>query len=121
MKGRTSQQRLIWLAARFVLICGASRTFANPTGLTVSVGSATAQQLGSQLNVTVGQLAILNWSSFNIGAGETTSFLQPSSGSIVFNIIGGASPSQIYGNLNANGTVILENANGLYFGPNSMV
>jgi large exoprotein involved in heme utilization and adhesion len=30
-------------------------------------------------------------------------------------------PSQIFGNLNANGTVILANANGFYFGPNSMI
>ena len=89
--------------------------------MTVSSGSATAQQLGSQLNVTVSQLAILNWSSFNIAAGETTSFLQPSANAIVFNEIGGANPSQIFGNLNANGTVILANANGFYFGPNSMI
>ena len=94
---------------------------ANPTGMSVSSGSATAQQLGSQLNITVSQLAILNWSSFNIAAGEATSFLQPSANSIVFNEIGGARPSQIFGNLNANGTVILANANGFYFGPNSMV
>ena len=92
-----------------------------PTGLTVGSGSATAQQIGWQLNVSVGQLAILNWSSFNIAAGETTSFLQPSANSVVFNLIGGVNPAQIYGNLNANGTVILENANGFYFGPNSMI
>lgn len=106
---------------KLVLICGASNTLANPSGMTVSLGSATTQQLGSQLNVTVGQLTILNWNSFNIGAGETTTFLQPSSGSVVFNFIRNGNPSQIFGNLNANGTVILANANGFYFGPNSMI
>jgi filamentous hemagglutinin family protein len=90
-------------------------------GLTIGAGSATAQQFGSQLNITVGQTAILNWQSFNIGAGETTSFLQPSANSVVFNVIDGQSPSQIFGKLNANGTVILANANGFYFGPNSMI
>jgi filamentous hemagglutinin family protein len=95
--------------------------FANPTGMTVGSGSATAQQNGSQLNVTTSQLALLNWSSFNIAAGETTTFLQPSVNSVVINEIGGASPSQIFGSLNANGTVILANANGFYFGPNSMI
>ena len=101
----------------------ASQIFANPTGLTVSTGQATTQQAGAQLNVTVSQLAVLNWSSFNIAAGETTSFLQPSANSIVFNIIGNGNnnPSQIFGNLNANGTVILANASGFYFGPNSMI
>lgn len=100
---------------------GALNAVANPTGLTVSSGTASAEQMGSQLNITVSQLAVLNWSSFNIADGETTSFLQPSSSSVVLNLIGGANPSQIFGNLNANGTVILENANGFYFGPNSMI
>jgi len=97
------------------------KLLANPTGLSVGAGSATVQQTGSQLNVAVGQTAILNWSSFNISAGETTSFLQPSANSVVFNIIGDHNASQIFGNLNAVGTVILANANGFYFGPNSMI
>jgi len=111
----------VGVAAVIFSVGRASHVFANPTGMTVGSGSATAQQLGSQLNITVGQTAILNWQSFNIGAGETTSFLQPSVNSIVFNVIGGANPSQVFGNLNANGTVILANANGFYFGPNSMI
>jgi len=94
---------------------------ANPSGLTVVSGTATTQTTGSQLNVTVSSSAILNWSSFNILAGETTSFLQPSANSIVLNNIGGANPSRIWGSLTANGTVILANANGFYFGPNSMI
>jgi len=98
-----------------------TRLLANPTGMTVAAGSANAQQLGSQLNVTVSQAAILNWQSFNIAAGETTSFLQPSANSVVLNVIGGANPSQIFGSLHANGTVILENANGFYFGSGSMI
>jgi filamentous hemagglutinin family protein len=121
MKTKFLNQKLIRIVILFFLAAREWDLRANPAGMTVISGNATAQQLGSQLNVTVGQLAILNWSSFNIGAGETTSFLQPSSSSVVFNIIGGANPSQIFGNLNANGTVILANANGFYFGPNSMI
>jgi filamentous hemagglutinin family protein len=107
-----------------VALCAAARNenlFANPTGMTVVSGSASAQQNGSQLNVTTSQSALLNWSSFNIQQGETTTFIQPSVNSVVLNEIGGANPSQIFGNLNANGTVILANANGFYFGPNSMI
>jgi filamentous hemagglutinin family protein len=112
----------MFLLAALVLLAGrASDVYANPTGLSVITGNATAQQVGSQLNVAVSQLAVLNWKSFNIAAGETTSFLQPSSSSVVFNVIGGANPSQIFGNLTANGTVILANANGFYFGPDSMI
>jgi len=113
--------RALRAAALIFLAVIASKVAANPTGMTVVSGGATAQQLGSQLNVAVSQLAILNWSSFNIAAGETTSFLQPSANSIVFNEIGDANPSQIFGNVNGNGTVILANANGFYFGPNSMI
>ena len=96
-------------------------TPANPTGLTVVSGSASVQPSGSQLNITTSQSALLNWSSFDIQPGETTVFIQPSANSVVLNEIGGANPSQIFGNLNANGTVILANANGFYFGPNSMI
>jgi len=99
----------------------ASSSRANPTGMTVAAGAATAQTSGSQLNITTSPIAFLNWNSFNIQAGETTTFIQPSANAVVFNEIGGANPSQIYGNLNANGTVILANANGFYFGPNSMI
>ena len=121
MKPLTRHRKSIWFAALIFLASRAPQVFANPTGLTVAGGSASAQSSGSQFNVTVSQSAILNWSSFNIASGETTSFIQPSSDSVVLNVIGGASPSQIYGSLNANGTVILENANGFYFGPDSMI
>ncbi len=121
MKSLFGHQKSFWLTVVFFFCERTANLLANPSGLSVTSGSATAQQLGSQLNITVGQTAILNWQSFNIAAGETTSFLQPSANSVVFNVIGGSNPSQIFGNLNANGTVILANASGFYFGPNSMI
>ena len=118
---KTFNSRRLFLIVALCTIARNENLFANPTGLTVVSGSATAQQSGSQLNVTTSQSALLNWSSFNIQQGETTTFIQPSVNSVVLNEIGGANPSQIFGNLNANGTVILANANGFYFGPNSMI
>jgi filamentous hemagglutinin family protein len=94
---------------------------ANPQGMTVVAGTATAHTAGSQLDVTVSSGAFLNWQSFNILGGQTTSFIQPSADSIVVNRISGTAPSQIWGNLTANGTLILANANGFYFGPNSLI
>lgn len=94
---------------------------ANPHGMTVTSGTATAVASGSQLTVTASQNALLNWQSFNIAAGESTTFQQPNPASVVWNQIGGASPSQIWGNLNANGTVVLMNSSGFFFGPNSEV
>ena len=111
-----------WLAALLLTVGRATDVEANPTGLSIGSGSASLQQLGAQLNINVSSAAaVLNWQSFNIGAGETTRFIQPSQNSVVLNLIGGASPSQIFGNLTANGTVILANGNGFYFGPNSFV
>ncbi len=94
---------------------------ANPTGMTVQRGNATLSANGSQLTINAGNNSVINWQSFNIAAGETTTFNQPNAGSIVWNRIGGQSASQIYGNLNANGVVILLNSSGFYFGPNSFV
>jgi filamentous hemagglutinin family protein len=95
---------------------------ANPTGMTVHGGSATATSSGSQLTVTTtSQSTFLNWQSFNIAAGETTIFQEPSTTSIVWNQINNANPSQIYGSLQANGIVVLLNSSGFYFGPNSFV
>ena len=114
--------KLKFLSLVLPLVVGSAwNVLANPTGMTVVAGTASASTSGAQLNVNVSQATFLNWSSFNIKAGETTTFVQPSANSVVINQIGGANPSQIFGSLNANGTVILANANGFYFGPNSMV
>jgi filamentous hemagglutinin family protein len=94
---------------------------ANPTGMTVASGAATAVQNGPQLAIMASQNAFLNWQSFNIAAGETTLFNQPSAQSIVWNRVNDPNPSQIYGNLQANGVVVLMNSSGFYFGPNSFV
>lgn len=94
---------------------------ANPQGLNVLQGSATTAQQGTQFSVKVSANAFLDWSSFNIGTGETTSFLQPSARSVVWNRINDSSPSQILGHLNANGNVVLYNQNGFFFGPGSII
>ena len=114
-------RKWISLAVGFFAVGCSLKLSANPTGMTVVSGTATSQQNGSQLNITTSQAVFLNWSSFNIQQGETTTFIQPSVNSIAINVIGSVNPSQIWGNLNANGTVILANANGFYFGPNSMI
>ena len=104
-----------------VLSTFALRAWGNPAGFTVVAGSASVVQAGSQLHITAGNNAVINWKSFNIGAGETTTFLQPSSTSIVWNQINDQNPSQIYGSLQANGVVVLLNSSGFYFGPHSFV
>jgi filamentous hemagglutinin family protein len=109
------------IAAGFFIFGLAFNAPANPAGMTVASGSASAAQSGSQLTITASQNAFLNWQSFNIAAGETTVFNQPSAQSIVWNSIGGNRASQIFGSLQANGVVVLMNSSGFYFGPNSFV
>ena len=99
----------------------ALKAVANPTGLSVQSGSASAVTSGNTLNITASQNAFLNWQTFNIAAGEKTIFNQPSANSIVWNKINDANASQIYGSLQANGVVVLMNSAGFYFGPNSFV
>jgi len=99
----------------------ALNAFANPLGMTVVSGRASATANGTQLTIHTSQNAFLNWKSFNIAAGETTTFQQPSASSVVWNRINDSNPSQIWGQLNANGMVVLMNQSGFYFGPNSMV
>ena len=111
-------RRAVALAATFSF---AANVLANPTGMTIQSGNATLTVNGSQLTVNAGNGAVLNWQSFNIGAGEMTTFNQPNAGSIVWNRIGSQSASQIYGTLHANGVVVLLNSSGFYFGPNSFV
>jgi filamentous hemagglutinin family protein len=88
----------------------------------VTAGAATAAGTQNTLNINqTSNNAVLNWSSFNIAAGNSVNFKQPSSSSIALNKIYQESPSQIFGQLNANGQVYLINLNGFLFGPNSQV
>lgn len=89
---------------------------ANPLHPTVTHGSASFSSHGSTLTIHTSSQAAINWGSFNIGTGESTIFVQPSSSSLVLNQISDANPSQILGHLNANGYIILENPHGFYVG-----
>ncbi len=94
---------------------------AHPDGFTVQSGQATATVSGSQLQITASHNAQLHWQSFHIAPGETTSFVQPSAASVVWNHIHAADPSRIEGNLTANGVVVLVHPAGFHFGPDSFV
>ena len=110
---QTTGRALLLLA----LFAGQFDVQANPTGGMVASGAATFNTAGSHLtiNQTSGN-TFINWQSFNIGSGQTTTFVQPSSSSVAWNQINDVNPSQILGNLNANGYVFLQNQNGFYVG-----
>ncbi len=106
---------------------GAACSVHSPSGIStvsqfVTGGSATQSVNGNTLTVSqASNQAILNWNSFNIGAGGTVVFNQPSSAAIALNKIYQASPSSIFGALKANGQIYLMNANGFVFGQGSTV
>src|SRR5215208_8411939 len=116
--------RNLALATTALLPLGIGFAVAGPTGGVVVGGEATIRDQGSR-NVIIdqwSQRAIINWYTFNIGAGESTRFNQPDSSSVVLNrVTGGVGPSEIFGTLSANGRVFVINRDGILFGPNAKV
>ncbi len=96
--------------------------YALPSGGTVSAGSAQIAASQGRVDVTQGSArAVIDWSSFNIDAGESVNFTQPDAAAIALNRVNSASSSQIHGNLNANGQVWLVNPHGVFFGQGATV
>lgn len=97
--------------------------WANPLNGSVVAGEATISGTGTP-DVTITQhtdRAAINWESFDIAKGERTRFIQPSASSVILNRVIGGNASQIYGTLEANGTVYLVNPDGILFGPSAVV
>jgi len=100
--------------------------FTLPSGHTVIDGTASVSSnpvIGDMQVNQSSDRAIINWNSFNIGADARVQFFQPSSSSLAVNrVTGGAlSPTQILGELSANGRVMVLDPNGVMFGPGSVV
>jgi filamentous hemagglutinin family protein len=94
-----------------------------PSGFSLGAGQATPSYSPGHLQIEqASHKAILNWESFSIGAGGTVNFNQhQGSSSVALNRVLGNNPSQIFGNLSANGRVFLVNPSGILFGPGSSV
>ena len=86
-----------------------------PTGGSVTTGTATIVQPNAttlNINQSTNQ-AIINWNTFSVGRGDTVNFNQPSAASSTLNRVHGSTPSWIAGTINAPGTVLLINPNGI--------
>ena len=100
-----------------VMLAFASPGLCGPAGGVVTAGSAVIG--GTVANMTITQArqnAVMNWQSFNVGAGESVRFLQPNASAVALNRVLGSDPSSILGTLTANGKVFLVNPNGILFG-----
>jgi len=96
---------------------------ARPTGGSVVGGVAAISQIGSNTRIDqFSQRAAINWQTFNINQGQTTTFNQPNSNSVALNrVIGGQGPSFLDGTLTANGRVFIINGDGILFGAHSSI
>lgn len=65
--------------------------------------------------------SIINWQGYSIGTGQTVQYFQPNSGSISLNRVTGVAPSEIFGQLLANGQVWVINPNGLLVGEGASI
>lgn len=65
--------------------------------------------------------AVYEWKDFSIGTGARVEFRQPGPQSIALNRVVTSAPSQILGQLNANGRVFIVNPNGVLFGQTAQV
>jgi len=104
--------------------CGGGACTANG-GPAVWVSSGRVQDpavVGNTMNITQeSDKAILNWASFNVDAGTSINFAQPTNASVALNRIYQSDPSRIFGAVHANGQIYLVNQNGILFGAGTKV
>ncbi|WP_291915087.1 YDG domain-containing protein, partial [Limnohabitans sp.] len=93
-----------------------------PQGGRVSQGQVTISQSGQQMAITQStSKAVVNWDSFDIGANAKVNIAQPSSQSVLLNRVLSDNPTQILGQLQANGQVVLVNPKGIVVGSDGSV
>ncbi len=107
--------RALTLASVFTLPAAAQTA---PQGGTVVVGGASiSQQAGQTLINQSTDRALIDWRSFDIGAGQAVTVAQPGAGSLLVNrVTGGGTGTRIDGSLTANGQVIVIDKAGIVIG-----
>ncbi len=96
--------------------------YAAPNGANVVYGDVNISQSGS--NTVINQntdKAIINWNSFDVNKGESVLFNQNSSSSIILNRVTSGLPTNIFGNISANGNVFILNQAGVLVGNGAQI
>jgi len=128
MHSHSRKLRLSLLASALLLACG-TQAFAQalpagalPTGWNVTSGSATIAQNGNTLNINqTSQQAIANFASFNVGSGALVDIRQINSSAALLARVTGGDPSQIQGQIRADGALWLINQAGIMVGPGARI
>ena len=119
---RKAFNKKLLLGAAAIALVASPAVHANPLGGAVTTGSASISTSSNKTNVDQkSEDVVIDWSSFNVGAGQTTQFVQPNAQAIAVNRVGGVNVSQILGTLDANGRVVLIDGNGVLFGKGAQV
>ena len=101
-------------------------THASPTG-PVIVGGEVVRPIETGVETTITQsteLLAINWDDFSLNLGDTVNFDHIDTNNVdytVLNNVTGSNISNILGAINSNGTVILVNPNGVFFGASSRI
>ncbi len=111
------------------LVAGGLRPVANPvaaaldpTGLNTWQGADLPTASGNTVTIKQNETrAVLSWESFNVGRDTTLNFVQKKDWIVLNRVVNSIAPSQILGNINADGTVLVLNQNGILFGGTSQV
>src|SRR5262245_37778322 len=117
-----SRTRVLPVAASLALALQPPLAFALPEGGVVAAGEASiARSADAVLVSQSSDRVILDWGGFDIAPGEAVRFVQPGISSVALNRVRGGSPTQILGNLSANGNVWVVNPHGVLFGAGAAV
>ncbi|MDM0007674.1 filamentous hemagglutinin N-terminal domain-containing protein [Variovorax sp. J22G73] len=93
-----------------------------PTGWNVGSGNVSIVQNGSTLNIQqLTPQALVNFATFNVGAGALVDIRQPGAASALLARTTGGNPSQIYGQIKANGALWLINPAGIMVGQGARI
>ena len=116
--GRTSSKVA---AVSCALLCVAGAQAAG-TGFNAVEGSATVATSGTTTTVNQTSHGVrIEWQTLGVAAGETLKFLQPSASAVALNVVKGSLPTEILGQLQANGNVFILNPNGVLVGAGAQV
>ncbi|MEJ2553337.1 MAG: filamentous hemagglutinin N-terminal domain-containing protein, partial [Gammaproteobacteria bacterium] len=112
--------RIVALAIPLIPV---QNSFGAPEGGVVVAGQGGINQINSNTTIVTQQTPSMavNWDRFNLSASDLVQFKQPSASASVLNRILDQNPSQIFGQIDANGRVFLINPSGILFGKSASV
>ncbi|MCM8790742.1 MAG: filamentous hemagglutinin N-terminal domain-containing protein [Candidatus Omnitrophica bacterium] len=109
-------QKILTTAITIMTLLGQT-VYSLPTDPAVEEGSAIIEVSGGTMTINASDKAIINYSSFNIGTGESVIITLPGASSSILNRDVGGNFSNLAGMLQCNGLFILINPAGIYVAP----